>query len=545
MSSLRKRVVGGRFVAVALIALWAVEAAAMESPFHRRIKVAEFPEGLQWINVARPLELKSLRGKFVLLDFWTYCCINCMHILPELKKVEKAYANELVVIGVHSAKFENERDSQNIIAAAQRYEIGHPVINDSDHVFWERFGVQAWPTLILIDPEGYGVWGTSGEVTFEQLDKVLRAGVAYYAHKGLLRREPLAIDRAGPPQSPSPLRFPGKVLADEAGHRLFIADSNHNQIVVARLDGQVLDVIGAGSVGRRDGDYQTAQFNHPQGMALDGAMLYVADTENHLLRKIDLTRKRLTTIAGLGHQGREPAALGHLGLPLQTALSSPWDLTIAGSSLYIAMAGWHQIWRMPLSESGIGPYAGNGREDIVDGPLLPRTPYAEGFASFAQPSGLTTDGTRLYVADSEGSSIRAVPLQPHGSVTTITGTAHLAQARLFTFGDRDGDHFEARFQHPLGLVWYENLLYVADTYNHKIRVVDPGDGSARTLVGSGQRGHSDDPPSFDEPCGIAAAGGKLFVADTNNHLIRVIDLRAGNKVSTLQIKGQPAVGASQ
>jgi thiol-disulfide isomerase/thioredoxin/sugar lactone lactonase YvrE len=514
----------------------------MDSPFHHRIKVAEFPEGLQWLNVAHPLELKDLRGKFVLLDFWTYCCINCMHILPELKKVEKAYAGQLVVIGVHSAKFENERDSQNLRAAVGRYEIGHPVINDRDHVFWERFGVRAWPTLILIDPEGYGVWGTSGEVTFEQLDKVLKAGVAYYSHKGLLHREPLAIDVAGPAATTSPLRFPGKILADEAGGRLFIADSNHNRIVVARLDGQLLDSIGAGNVGHLDGDFQTAQFNHPQGMALAGATLYVADTENHLLRKIDLERKQVATIAGLGRQGREPAMPGRLGPPLHTALSSPWDLTIVGDSLYIAMAGWHQIWRMPLTEAAIGPYAGNGREDIVDGPLLPRVPYAEGFASFAQPSGLTNDGVWLYVTDSEGSSIRAVPLRPHGQVRTVAGTAHLPQARLFTFGDRDGDHLTARFQHPLGLVWYDKLLYVADTYNHKIRVVDPRDGSVRTLVGSGQPGHSDDPPSFDEPCGIAAAAGKLFVADTNNHLIRVIDLRAGNKVTTLGIESRQSAG---
>jgi thiol-disulfide isomerase/thioredoxin/sugar lactone lactonase YvrE len=548
MSGLRKRVVRWGFLAAAMVALlvvWAGAARAVESPFHHRVKIAEFPEGLQWINVGHPLELKNLRGKFVLLDFWTYCCINCMHILPELKKVEKAYAGEVVVIGVHSAKFENERDSGNIRAAVGRYEIGHPVINDSEHVFWERFGVHVWPTLILIDPEGYGVWGTSGEVTFEQLDKVLRPAVAYYSHKGLLHRQPLVLDRAGPPEPPSPLRFPGKILADEAGGRLFIADSNHNRIVIARFDGEILDAIGAGNVGRLDGDYRTAQFNHPQGMALKGATLYVADTENHLLRKIDLGQKRVTTIAGVGRQAREPATPGRLSLPLHTALSSPWDLAISGDAIYVAMAGCHQIWRMPLTESGIGPYAGNGREDIVDGPLLPHAPYAEGFASFAQPSGLGSDGTWLYVADSEGSSIRAVPLRPRGAVRTVVGTALLPQDRLFTFGDRDGDRFTARFQHPLGIVCYENLLYVADTYNHKIRVVDPRDGSARTLVGSGKRGASDDPPLFDEPCGITAAAGKLFVADTNNHLIRVIDLRAGNKVSTLKLTMKTAVGSGQ
>jgi sugar lactone lactonase YvrE len=290
-------------------------------------------------------------------------------------------------------------------------------------------------------------------------------------------------------------------------------------------------------MGRADGDFHVAEFNRPQGLALDRTTLYVADTENHLLRKIELQRQRVATIAGLGRQGREPAVPGRMAKPLQIALNSPWDLTVVHRQLYIAMAGPHQIWRMTPNESGIGSYAGNGREDIVDGPLLPRAAYAEGSASFAQPSGITTDGTWLYVADSEGSSIRAVPLDPHGAVKTIVGTANLERGRLFTFGDRDGNSSEARFQHPLGIVYYRGLLYVADTYNHKIRVVNPADGSTRTLAGTGHRGNNDDPPAFDEPGGISAAAGKLYVADTNNHRIRVIDLSAGHKVSTLTIPG--------
>jgi DNA-binding beta-propeller fold protein YncE len=523
-------------LAVALLACGAEGVAALESPFRERIPMPEFPAGLQWINTARPLELKDLRGKFVLLDFWTYCCINCMHVLPELKKVEKAYARELVVIGVHSAKFENEQDAGNVAAAAKRYEISHPVINDPRHVFWERMEISSWPTLVLIDPEGYVVAITRGETTFEKIDKVLKPGVAYYARKGLLRREPLRLEL--PETAPAtPLRFPGKVLADETGGRLFIADSNHNRIVIARLDGELITTIGSGATGRADGDFHVAEFNRPQGLALDHATLYVADTENHLLRKIDLERQRVATIAGLGRQGREPAVPGRLGRPLQTAINSPWDLALVNRQLYIAMAGSHQIWRMTPNESGIGLYAGNGREDIVDGPLLPRAPYAEGAASFAQPSGLSADGGWLYVADSEGSSIRAVPLDPRAAVKTVVGTSHLEHARLFTFGDCDGDRSQARFQHPLGIVYYKGLLYVADTYNHRIKVVDPADGSTQMLAGTGRRGDSDDPAAFDEPGGISAAAGKLYVADTNNHRIRVIDLGAGHKVSTLTIRG--------
>ena len=233
----------------------AVQAKDMEIPFARRQKVPPLPQNLTWLNTAGPLELHDLRGKFVLLDFWTYCCINCMHILPELHKLEQAWPKNLVVIGVHSAKFTTEQDTQNIRAAIQRYKIEHPVINDARHELWDCFGVQAWPTVILIDPEGNAVWGTSGEITFEQVDKVIRAGMPYYRQKKLLDETPLRFDMERHAAAATPLRFPGKILADEASGRLFIADSNHNRIVVAKLDGTLLDVIGSGVAGRSDGDF--------------------------------------------------------------------------------------------------------------------------------------------------------------------------------------------------------------------------------------------------------------------------------------------------
>ncbi|MBN2473137.1 MAG: redoxin domain-containing protein [Pirellulales bacterium] len=508
-----------------------------DSPFAQRLKVAPFPEGLEWVNTAAPLQLSQLRGKFVLLDFWTYCCINCMHVLPELKKLEQAYPAGLVVIGVHSAKFDTEKDSQNIADAVRRYNIEHAVVNDSELILWRRFGVRSWPTLLLIDPQGYAVWGHSGEATFQQLDAVLKKAVPYYRKKGLLNEQPLLLAPKADRTTPTPLRFPGKVLADEPSNRLFIADSNHNRIVVTRLDGALLATIGAGTLGRADGDFATAQFQQPQGMALRDEVLYVADTENHLLRRVDLVAKTVTTVAGTGQQSRTAPPLGRSARPLATALNSPWALWIDRDDLYIAMAGPHQIWKMRRDGSRIGVYAGNGREDIVDGPLLPRRAYQSGYASFAQPSGLAGDGTWLYVADSEGSSLRAVPLDPRGQVKTLVGTSQLPAARLFTFGDVDGPAGRARLQHPLGVVYYDGMLYVADTYNNKIKALDPTDGTVRTVAGTGKPGRDDNPATFDEPAGITAAAGRLFVADTNNHLIRVIDLSRDNKVSTLSTPG--------
>ena len=281
-------------------------------------------------------------------------------------------------------------------------------------------------------------------------------------------------------QAATPLRYPGKILADEAGGRLFIADSNHNRIVVAKLDGKLEQVIGSGAIGREDGGFDACSFNHPQGMALVGNVLYVADTENHLLRKADLAARRVTTVAGTGEKGNawpdpgdavdcKGTQAGRKRRSLKsTALSSPWALWQQGSDLYIAMAGMHQIWKMPLDESEIGPYAGNGREAIDDGPLLPRLPYDPGFASFAQPSGLSSDGKRLFVADSEGSTVRSVPFDPNGKVETLVGLT----GTLFDFGDTDGSGRDVRLQHPLDVAWADGKLYVADTYNNKIKVID-------------------------------------------------------------------------
>lgn len=519
-----------------------------QNPFPRQVAIPEFPSELQWLNVDKPLRKADLNGKFVLLDFWTYCCINCMHILPELKKLEQAYPNQLVVIGVHSAKFETEKGSKNIEEAILRYEIEHPVINDADHKIWDTFGVRSWPTVFLVDPAGNAVWGRSGEFQADEIRELLEAALPFYRAQKLLDEKPLQLALLSARQKDTPLRFPGKVRADEMGQRLFIADSNHNRIVVATLDGKCLAIIGSGARGRDDGGFESATFDHPQGMALAGETLYVADTENHLLRKIDLSAKRVETIAGTGVQGRHPwPGLDKLtpgsqlpdrwvGEPLETAISSPWDLWIHRQDLYIAMAGAHQIWKMPLDESEIGPYAGNGREDIVDGPLLPMEPYGLGFASFAQPSGLAGDDRWLYVADSEGSSIRAVPFDSAKQVRTVVGTADLPINRLFHFGDRDGPREEVLLQHCLGVGYYQGQLYVADSYNNKIKTINPETGETRTLAGAGKAGHVDAKGELDEPAGITVAQGRIYVADTNNHQIRVIEPATG-KISTLQFEG--------
>ncbi|HVT29705.1 MAG TPA: thioredoxin-like domain-containing protein [Lacipirellulaceae bacterium] len=530
----------------------ASDASAALNPYPRRISAPPL-KGAEWVNTPAPLSLADFHGRFVLLDFWTFCCINCMHILPELKKLEHAFPNELVVIGIHSAKFSGERVTDNIREAVLRYEIEHPVVNDAKMMIWNRYGAQSWPTLVLIDPLGDVVWAASGERSFEDIKAVIDRGLPYYRSKGLLKPGPRPTIIGANKQPATPLKFPGKVLADEAGRRLFIADSNHNRIIIATLDGQLQQVIGSGVIGRNDGGFETCSFNHPQGMALVDSTLYIADTENHLIRKADLTSRRVTTVAGTGEKGNAWSELGIVGgnasdqngtggrrSPKSTSLSNPWALWAHGKNLYIAMAGMHQIWKMSLDESEIGPYAGNAREDIVDGPLFSAAAYDPHVASFAQPSGLSSDGKRLFVADSEGSTVRSVPFDPNGKVETLVGLT----GTLFDFGDVDGTGRNIRLQHPLGVAWWGGKLYVADTYNNKIKVMDVQRRTCHALAGTGQPGNSDadngKAATFNEPGGISAAAGKLFVADTNNHTIRVVESVAPFRVTTLEIRGLSA-----
>lgn len=489
-------------------------------PFPQRFDAPSLDGGKGWLNIDRPLNWKDLRGKVVLLDFWTFCCINCIHILPDLAYLEKKYPNELVVIGVHSAKFENEQDTEKIRAAIQRYEIKHPVINDALQTIWRKYRINQWPTQVIIDPEGKYIGYIAGEGQRAQVDEVIGKLVEYHRKKGTLNEEPLELQLESDKLEETPLRFPGKVLADSAGKRLFISDSNYNRIVISTLDGDVLEVIGSGKIGRDDGDFANASFDHPQGMALVGDKLFVADTENHMIRVVDLEQKKVGTLAGTGTQAHFRAVGGPLA---NTPLNSPWDLLELNGSLYVAMAGPHQIWRHKLGSGSIEIFAGSGREDILDGRLNE--------AALAQPSGITTDGQNLYFVDSEGSAVRRINSQGMPLVTTIAGPRDLPQGRsLFEFGDVDGVGPRARLQHPIGITQHEGVLYVADSYNHKIKLVSPRSGEVKTYLGTGSAGDGLDPLQLSEPAGLTVAGNYLYIADTNNH--RVVKVNLNDKTAT-------------
>jgi thiol-disulfide isomerase/thioredoxin len=494
---------------------------AAGEPFANRPRAPSLQGGLGWLNSAGPIELSKLRGKVVLLDFWTYCCINCMHILPDLAKLEKEFPNELVVIGIHSAKFDGEKDSQNIRDAIMRYEIKHPVVNDGQMTIWRRYGVNSWPTQVVIDPMGRYVGNVSGEGNYEVVRDVITQLVNFHRKRGTLDERPLHFQQETFGREATPLLYPGKLLVDEASGRLFISDSGHHRVVIAQMKtGKVLDIIGTGEAGLQDGAFDQATFFEPQGLALVGNQILLADRRNHVIRQIDLDSRKVSTLAGTGVQGHERYRRGPAR---EIPLASPWDLLHRNGNLFIAMAGTHQIWRLDLATLEIAPFAGNGRENIVDGDWES--------ANFAQPSGLSADDQFLYVADSETSSIRKIHWSD-ATVETVVGRG------LFEFGDIDGAPDKARLQHALGVDVdpKSGLLYVADTYNNKIKTIKLETSRTNSFLGDGRGELSDDPPRFDEPSDVQVVGEELYVADTNNHAIRIVH-KGTKKTRTLSLEG--------
>ncbi|KAI8531711.1 hypothetical protein RHMOL_Rhmol11G0156800 [Rhododendron molle] len=484
--------------------------------------VPEFPSKLDWLNTA-PLKLnRDLKGKVVLLDFWTYCCINCMHVLPDLEFLEKKYKDmPFTVVGVHSAKFDNEKDLDAIRNAILRYGITHPVVNDGDMFLWRELGVNSWPTFVIVGPNGKLLAQISGE-----------------------------------------------------GRRKVVTD----------LDGNFIIQIGSkGEEGFRDGSFEDAAFNRPQGLAYDAKknLLYVADTENHALRVINFVDEMVGTLAGNGTKGSDykgggrgttqarihTQGLSHIGnhIACQSAqtfvflkpvvsvlffqlLNSPWDVCFepVNEVVYIAMAGQHQIWEHNTLDGVTRAFSGDGYERNLNGSSSTST-------SFAQPSGisLSPDLKEAYIADSESSSIRALDLKTGGSRLLAGGDPFFAE-NLFKFGDHDGAGSEVLLQHPLGvLCGKDGQIYIADSYNHKIKKLDPASKRVSTVAGTGKAGFKDgmaQVAQLSEPSGIIEAhNGRLFIADTNNSVIRYLDLNKEEpELLTLELKGvQPPIPKSR
>lgn len=443
-----------------------------------------------------------------------------------MRLLREKFPHELVIISIHSAKFPAEGLTDNIRAAVMRHGLDHPVVNDVNFQVWQSYAVKAWPTIVVIDPQGKLIHTQSGEILAEEFAPQIEVLINEFEAKGLLDRTPLDFLAERMQEPLRPLNYPAKVLLTHKGI-LYIADTGHHRILEVQLSedglkGEIVRVFGSSQPGLQDGPATTAAFHGPHGLALSRDTLYVADTENHAVRAVDLPTGTVRLVAGTGQKAHGRFTLGE---PTETPLRSPWAVLAIDDIVFIAMAGTHQIWAL-FQEEQIGPFFGNGREALVDGDQMQ--------SSFNQPSDLSLGMGHIFVADAEASAIRAITLlDEKPRVVTLVGQG------LFEFGDVDGMGGMVRLQHPTGLTFYEGLVYIADSYNHKIKTLDPTTGQVKTLIGTGKPGHSDGPftqAELFEPEGIVAGQGRLYIADTNNHLMRVADLTTGI-VHTLMLRG--------
>ncbi|GGP70394.1 NHL domain-containing thioredoxin family protein [Streptomyces melanogenes] len=455
-----------------------------------RVRAPELIGKGGWLNTGdQQYTLADLRGRIVILDFWTFCCINCLHVLDELRELEEKHRDTVVIIGVHSPKFVHEAEHQAVVDAVERYQVHHPVLDDPELATWKQYAVRAWPTLVVIDPEGYIVAQHAGEGHAHAIAKLVEELEAEHEAKGTLRRGD------GPYVPPEPeatdLRFPGKALVLPGSGTFLVSDSTRHQLVELEPDGEtVVRRIGDGGSGGSGG---SGGFKEPQGLALlpDGRVI-VADTVNHALRVFDPETGAVERVAGTGKQWWQGSPTS--GPALEVDLSSPWDVAWWQGKVWIAMAGVHQLWTYDPEAGTVEVAAGTTQEGLVDGPA------AE--AWFAQPSGLAADGDRLWVADSENSALRYVARDGSDYVVgTAVGTG------LFDFGHRDGEAGQALLQHPLGVTALpDGSVAVSDTYNHALRRYDPASGEVTTLA-----------TDLREPSDAVLVGDDIVVVESARH----------------------------
>ncbi|MGN6367017.1 MAG: redoxin domain-containing protein [Phycisphaerae bacterium] len=480
------------------------------------IHAPDFPPSASWLNTHNaPLHLHTnLKGHLLLLHFFTFSCINCIHTLPDLAFLEQKYKDApFLILGIHSPKFDHAKSPSAVQAAAHRHHLHHPILLDPHHTTWDAYAIPSWPTLTLIGPDAKIIGQVSGEGHRNLLDQSIARALQHFQSKNLLTQTPLKFPPP-PPATPSPtqLSFPTKLLHDPHNNRLLLLDSGHNRILLTSLPNNqneltLLQTIGTGHIGNTDGPSHTASFHHPQGACLspNGQILYLADTQNHLLRRIDRQKNLVSTLLGTGQQKFDhEAGKSSRDQPL----NSPWDCAVSGNRLYISQAGQHQLFSTNLMTLMTEVAAGTAREALRDGPALD--------AQLAQPSPLALDpaSQTLYFLDAESSALRALDLKSK-TLTTLLGHG------LFDFGDTDGPPHHAQLQHPLGLSRSadNNSLYIADTFNHKIKQFDLQTKTLTTL-------YPIDPAAtpLNEPTSILPLPNTndLLIADTNNHrLLRI------------------------
>lgn len=471
----------------------------------------------KWLNSSRQIESSDLKNRVILLDFWTYACVNCLHMVPEIKKLETEFGNRLTVIGVHSGKFNNEKNDESIKKAIIKNDISHLVVNDSEFKIWNGFKVSSWPSFVLIDAKGHVVKKYDGEISAENLRKDIKKLIKKYKYRLNSERLPIILEKNR--VADYILKFPGEIIAVQNFsykninkiNALIISNTGKNKILVTNLNGNILLEIGSGEIGFDDGDLDSSSFNSPRGLLFKDNILYVADTSNHAIRKINFTDGKVSTLIGSGKRGEVVKLSDRID---EISLSSPFDLAFFPdkNNIVISNSGTHQLLKYNIPSNTIIPFAGNGSKGLVNGH------YPDN--SLAQPSGLSSYGSQLYFVDAESSSLRSI--SKNGLVKTLIGHG------LSEFGHRGGKKDKALMQHPVGVIAFDKEIYISDTHNHAIRRYNIKTGELSTYSG-GERGDgvsSGKRTEYDEPEAITYFADRFYIVDTNNN--RVMELAKNN-----------------
>ena len=476
----------------------------------------------KWLNSARNITASDLKNRIILVDFWTYSCVSCLQLVPEIKKLEAEFGDKLTIIGVHSSKFQNDKEIESIKKAIIKYDITNPVINDSNSAIWKSFNISALPTIVLIDPKGKISKKYQGNISGRKISEDVQKLIKKYHYSLNHNKLPIVLEKNKTVESI--LKFPSgigfahnfsyKNIAKTNG--LIISNTSRNTIMIVSLDGTTLLEIGSGNAGSDDGDIANASFNFPHGLLFKDNVLYVADTGNHLLRKVDFATGEVATIIGTGKNG---SILTTKNTATTTSLSSPWDIKFFPDTKHIIISnsGTNQLLKYNIANNIIEPFAGNGELDLIDG-TYPNN-------SLAQPSGLSVASGNLYFVDPGTSSLRVS--NKEGVVKTIIGKG------VFSFGHKNGTKEEALMQHPIGLSADDTGIYIVDTYNHLIRRFDFKTNSLSDYSGDfkGDKVGDTNNTSYNAPEAMVAVLDKFYIADTNNN--RIIELARNGRSSKL------------
>jgi hypothetical protein len=458
----------------------------------------EFPPGIEWLNLLSPLRMAQLRGKVCALAFVNAGSAWCQQRLADLARLRARHGDRLNVVAVHVPRFEGERDGRRIGKRLNSQRYGFPIGHDPDWTLWQHYGIEAWPTVVLIDGEGRIRERIVGDGPVRELDARLGELVAELV-PALPSAEPIEMRRGGEP--PLPLRFPAGLVV--SGNYLYVADCEHHRVLECDQAGRVLRQFGSGDPGFIDGPMELAAFNRPHGMCLWRDVLYVADSGNHAVRRIELRGGDIDTLCGAGRHGTPRE--GAISDPRSVVLDQPRAVALSGSALFIATTGDNRIWKYDLGAPALELVAGSGRLAVADGNGVG--------AAFAEPVALAAVQQALYVCDAAGSAIRSVNVRT-GAVSTLVGQDP------WQFGHADGARTEAKLQQPQAIALDPDapLLWIADGGNDALRCLRLGGGEL-TTVQLPQRLHG--------AAGLAVGGGAIWIADTDAHAVLRFEPRTG------------------